>query len=76
MRVLAPESHSTHNGPLKAITSNSPYVLKIINLISFRINTYTVAEASLKTRYLKPFRMNTYRKSPANTLQNEHLQKK
>ena len=65
----------TQTSPCKAVTPHSPQVLKRINLITLRINTYSVVRAALKTRHFYSFRINTYRKSPANPLYNEHLQK-
>jgi hypothetical protein len=50
----------------RTITRSIPQVLKTLNIISFGMNTYTVVEASLKTRHLIPFRMRTYGKSPHN----------
>ena len=46
-----------------AATLGGLYVLKIINMISFRLRTYSVVEASLKTRHFNFSRMRTYRKS-------------
>ena len=71
---LAPEIRAPANELLNTINRHLPYVLKIPDLISCRMNTYAAVKATLKTNYLKPFRINTYTKSPTKYLYNEHLQ--
>jgi hypothetical protein len=44
-------------------------VLKTLGMIPFEMNTYTVVEASLKTRHFNPFRMRTYVKSARNSIE-------
>jgi len=77
VRLLRPalELDPSHNSPRKAIIPHGLYVLITINIISFRMNTCAVVEATPKTSHFNPFRIRTYRKLPPNPLYNEHLQK-
>lgn len=59
----APRSHSSHKRPCNAIASENPYVLQTLNIIFFRLRTYSVVEAVLKTRNFNFFGIHTYRKS-------------
>jgi len=43
------------------------YVLKTINFIPLRMNTYSVVEAALKTRHFNPFVFRTYENFTANS---------
>ena len=43
------------------------YVLKTINFIPLRMNTYNVVEAALKTRHFNPFVFRTYENFTANS---------
>jgi len=61
--------------PWNATISHPSYVLKTINMIPTRMNTYAVVEALLKTRHFNSFRFHTYAKSASNQLYNEHLRK-
>ena len=62
LRTSTPVLLVTHYRPWKAITGDSPQVLKTLDIIFFKMDTYTVAEAALKMRHLK-------------FLWNEHLRK-
>jgi hypothetical protein len=64
--LAAPRAGSVHKPRWRVIAEHGLYVLQTLDMISFRMNTYTVVEAPLKTRYLNSFRMRTYRKSLRN----------
>jgi hypothetical protein len=59
----APNSNPVSNNADNTTTPDHLEVFILLDIISFRINTYTVVEASLKTRHFIPFRMRTYGKS-------------
>jgi len=74
--LLAGRNRASSLTPVESMSAGTlSQVLKIQDIIPRRMNTYSIVEASLKTRGLSPFRMNSYRKSPPNHLYNEHLQK-
>ena len=56
-------SHACRHNVRSTTYKQSSQVLILNTIISFRINAYSVVETVLKTRHLKPFRINTYRKS-------------
>ena len=76
MRILtpAPGLRSNLKSSWKALTSGSPYVLQVHEIMSFGFRTYAVVEALLKIGNFnlfiirtytklsdKPFRMHTYK---------------
>ena len=69
LRASAPESDSSRHNVRSTTYKQSQQVLITQDFISFEMNTYSVVEAALKTRYLKSVRINTYRKSPHNSLE-------
>ena len=62
-RTLARGLLSIFEYAAKMPTRGLLYVLQTLNMIPFRMRTYTVVEALLKTRHFISFGIRTYRKS-------------
>jgi hypothetical protein len=65
----APGIHFTRSRPRNVIAPDPLQVFILLGMIPFRMNTYSVVEASLKTRHFNPFRMRTYAKSARNSIE-------